>query len=67
VGLITDPHQANSYIKDGKVDVVFLARELLRNADWPLWAAQKLGIAVKVSNQYERAWMEMLKDPRKTK
>ncbi|KAF8474313.1 FMN-linked oxidoreductase [Gautieria morchelliformis] len=65
VGLITDPHQANSYIKDGKADVIFLARELLRRADWPLWAAQELGAVVKVANQYERAWMEMLKDPRK--
>ena len=65
VGLITDPHQANSYIKDGEADVVFLARELLRRPDWPLWAAQELGAAVEVPNPYERAWMQMLGDPRK--
>jgi 2,4-dienoyl-CoA reductase-like NADH-dependent reductase (Old Yellow Enzyme family) len=60
VGLITDPTQANSYIQDGKADVVFLAREMLRNPNWPLVAAQELGVAVKPPFQYERAWMRML-------
>jgi len=60
VGLITDPKQAESYLADGKVDIVFLARELLRHVDWPIYAAQELGVAVKPANQYERAWSRML-------
>ncbi|KAJ7191928.1 hypothetical protein GGX14DRAFT_596597 [Mycena pura] len=31
VGMIIDPEIAEGYLKDGKADVVFLARELLRN------------------------------------
>jgi len=61
VGLITDPHQAEGYLQEGKADVVRLARELLRHVDWPLYAAQELGVAVKPANQYERAWSRLLK------
>ncbi|KAH7930385.1 NADH:flavin oxidoreductase 2 [Leucogyrophana mollusca] len=60
VGLIVDPHQAESYLKDGKADVVFLARELMRDPHWALTAARALGVAVKPANQYERCWPEML-------
>lgn len=40
--------------------MVFLARELLRHADFPLYAAQELGVALKPANQYERGWTRML-------
>lgn len=56
VGLITEPQEAESYLMDGKADVVFLARELMRTPHWPLLAAHKLGVAVKAANQYERGW-----------
>ncbi|KAF8216013.1 putative NADH:flavin oxidoreductase 2 [Mycena galopus ATCC 62051] len=56
VGAITDPVLAESYLKDGKADLVLLARELLRNPDWALSAAKALGCKVKAANQYERAW-----------
>ncbi|PPQ63788.1 hypothetical protein CVT24_004330 [Panaeolus cyanescens] len=56
VGLITDPVQAESYLQQGKADVIFLARELMRNPHWPLLAAKTLGAKVKPANQYERAW-----------
>jgi 2,4-dienoyl-CoA reductase-like NADH-dependent reductase (Old Yellow Enzyme family) len=56
VGVITDPHETESYLKAGKADVVFLARELMRAPHWPLIAAKELGIKVKAANQYERAW-----------
>ncbi|KXN88758.1 Putative NADPH dehydrogenase C23G7.10c [Leucoagaricus sp. SymC.cos] len=56
VGQITEPEQAESYLKERKADVILLARELLRNPHWPLTAAQKLGVRVKPANQYERAW-----------
>ncbi|KAJ6621166.1 putative NADH:flavin oxidoreductase 2 [Mycena sp. CBHHK59/15] len=57
VGLIEDPDLAESYLKSGKADVIFLARALLRNPHWVLSAAQKLGCQVKSANQYERAWL----------
>jgi len=60
VGLITEPKQAEQLLQDGKADVVFLARELLRNADFPLKAAHELGVVVKPANQYEMAWTRML-------
>jgi len=57
VGMISDPELAEGYLKDGKADVVFLARELLRNPHWALHAAKKLGCRVKPANQVERAWL----------
>ncbi|KAI0082093.1 FMN-linked oxidoreductase [Panus rudis PR-1116 ss-1] len=60
VGLITNPEDAESYIRDGKADVVFLARELIRNPHWTMLAAQELGIAIKPANQYERGFSRML-------
>lgn len=60
VGLITEPKQAEEYLQSGKADVVFLARALLRNPHWPLYAAQELGVSIKPANQYERAWVTVL-------
>ncbi|KAJ7705980.1 putative NADH:flavin oxidoreductase 2 [Mycena rosella] len=56
VGAITDPKVAESYLKDGKADVISLAREFIRNPHWSLTAAKELGCRVKAANQYERAW-----------
>ncbi|KAH8835474.1 NADH:flavin oxidoreductase/NADH oxidase [Flagelloscypha sp. PMI_526] len=56
VGMIREPEQAEGYLKEGKADVVFLARELIRRPHFPLYAAKKLGVTVKAANQYERAW-----------
>jgi 2,4-dienoyl-CoA reductase-like NADH-dependent reductase (Old Yellow Enzyme family) len=64
VGLITEPKQAEGILQDGKADTIFLARELMRHADFPIYAAQELGVAVKPANQYEFAWRRML-TPRK--
>ena len=55
VGMITEPEQADEIIKNGKADLVFLARELLRNPYWPLHAAQKLKSEIKWPKQYDRA------------
>ncbi|KAF8704531.1 NADH flavin oxidoreductase, partial [Rhizoctonia solani] len=60
VGLITDPRQSVEILQSGSADVLFYARELLRHADFPLFAAQELGVAVKPAGQYERAWSRML-------
>ncbi|CAE6463736.1 hypothetical protein ACGC1H_005364 [Rhizoctonia solani] len=61
VGLITSPQQAEGILQDGKADVVMLGRELLRHVDFPIYAAQELGVVVKPANQYERAWTRMMK------
>ncbi|CEL58482.1 hypothetical protein RSOLAG1IB_08572 [Rhizoctonia solani AG-1 IB] len=61
VGLITTPQQAEGILQEGKADVVMLARELLRHVDFPIYAAQELGVVVKPANQYERAWTRMMK------
>jgi len=43
VGLITEPRHANEIIIGGDADLVFLARELLREPYWALKAQQALG------------------------
>ena len=55
VGLITEPLQADSIIQTGHADMVFFARELLRDPYFPLRAAHVLGHEVKWPLQYERA------------
>lgn len=56
VGLITDPEQADSIIRNGDADLVLLARETLRDPYWPLHAAAKLGQAIRPPIQYARAY-----------
>ncbi|KZT61520.1 NADH:flavin oxidoreductase/NADH oxidase [Calocera cornea HHB12733] len=60
VGHINSGKQAESYLKEGSADVVLVARELLRNVDLPLEAAQELGVAVKPASQYEMGWVGMM-------
>jgi 2,4-dienoyl-CoA reductase-like NADH-dependent reductase (Old Yellow Enzyme family) len=55
VGMITSPAQADHLIRSGQSDLVFVARELLRDPYWPLHAAQALGHSVAWPNQYLRA------------
>jgi 2,4-dienoyl-CoA reductase-like NADH-dependent reductase (Old Yellow Enzyme family) len=43
VGMITEPQYANEIITGGDANLVFLARELLREPYWALKAAQTLG------------------------
>lgn len=55
VGLITDASQADTIVRGGQADLVFLARELLRDPYWPLHAATQLDAHVPWPTQYERA------------
>ncbi|WP_247235677.1 NADPH dehydrogenase NamA [Telluribacter sp. SYSU D00476] len=55
VGMITETAQAEEIIADGKADMVFLAREFLRDPYFPLHAAQEVGVDIKWPVQYERA------------
>ena len=56
VGMISDSAQAETIVRTGQADLVFLARELLRDPYWPRRAAQELGVKIKPPVQYERAW-----------
>jgi 2,4-dienoyl-CoA reductase-like NADH-dependent reductase (Old Yellow Enzyme family) len=53
--MITAPAQAGHIVQTGQADLVFLARELLRNPYWPLHAAQELGHTMAWPAQYLRA------------
>jgi 2,4-dienoyl-CoA reductase-like NADH-dependent reductase (Old Yellow Enzyme family) len=55
VGLITQPQQADTIVRDGHADCVLLARELLRDPYWPLRAARELGHTAPWPVQYLRA------------
>ncbi len=55
VGLITSPNQADHIIRTGQADLVFLAREMLRNPYWSLNAAKELRQSVEWPAQYLRA------------
>ncbi len=55
VGMITDPNQANELIAEGNADLVFLAREMIRDPYWPLHAAVALGETASWPVQYLRA------------
>jgi 2,4-dienoyl-CoA reductase-like NADH-dependent reductase (Old Yellow Enzyme family) len=56
VGLITEVDQAEGIIRDGKADIVLLAREMLRDPYFPLHAARHLGLPVQAPPQYLRAF-----------
>ena len=55
VGMITSPEQADQVIRNGDADMVLLAREFLRDPNWPLHAAHALGQEIEWPVQYQRA------------
>jgi 2,4-dienoyl-CoA reductase-like NADH-dependent reductase (Old Yellow Enzyme family) len=55
VGLITSPQQADHIVRTAQADLVFLARELLRDPYWPLRAADELRQEGPWPKQYLRA------------
>ena len=58
VGFITEPTHADEIIRNGRADMVLLAREFLREPYWPRKAARALGLKDAVSGpvQYGGAW-----------
>jgi 2,4-dienoyl-CoA reductase-like NADH-dependent reductase (Old Yellow Enzyme family) len=54
VGLIDDPHQAESIIADEQADMIALARGFLYNPRWVWHAAAQLGATVSAPPQYWR-------------
>lgn len=57
VGLITSSLHAEEILKSGRADLVFLARELLRNPYWPYVAAKQLNAPLEAPKQYDRGWL----------
>ncbi len=55
VGMISAPEQADQILRSGQADMVFLARELLRDPYWPLRAADQLHQNGPWPKQYARA------------
>jgi 2,4-dienoyl-CoA reductase-like NADH-dependent reductase (Old Yellow Enzyme family) len=55
VGLITDAEQADAIVRSGQADMVFLARQFLRDPYWPLHSAKVLGVRATWPVQYQRA------------
>lgn len=60
VGMIVNPQQAESIIANAQADLVFLAREMLRDPYFPLRAARELGYDIAWPRQYERAKLKPL-------
>lgn len=56
VGMITEAAQADDIITSGRADMVFLAREFLREPYWPIKAAAEMGVDLRVPVQYGRAF-----------
>ncbi len=54
-GLIASPSMAEEILQNGRADLIFLGRELLRNPYWPLQAARELRNEIEWPEQYERA------------
>jgi 2,4-dienoyl-CoA reductase-like NADH-dependent reductase (Old Yellow Enzyme family) len=55
VGLITEAQQAEDILQKGQADLIFLARQLLRDPYFPLHAAKELGDEIIWPKQYDRA------------
>ncbi|MFZ0631305.1 MAG: NADH:flavin oxidoreductase/NADH oxidase [Acidobacteriaceae bacterium] len=55
VGMITDPAQAAHILRTSQADLIFIAREFLRDPYWPLHAAAALGETAAWPVQYLRA------------
>ncbi len=55
VGMITEPEQAEEILAKGQADLVLIGRQSLRDPQFPLHAAKKLGADAEWPRQYLRA------------
>ncbi len=55
VGIIVSAEQAEAILAKGQADLIFMAREMLRDPYFPLRAARELDYDIKWPLQYERA------------
>ncbi|MBU8686361.1 NADPH dehydrogenase NamA [Priestia megaterium] len=56
VGLITTGRQAEEILQSERADLIFVARELLRDPYFPRTAAKELNETLSAPVQYERGW-----------
>ncbi|MEO5721833.1 MAG: NADH:flavin oxidoreductase/NADH oxidase [Chthoniobacterales bacterium] len=56
VGMITTPEQAEEVLENGHADMIFMAREFLRDPYWPIGAAAEMGGDCPPPVQYGRAF-----------
>ncbi len=56
VGMITGAEQAEEILDEGRADVVLLAREALRDPNWPLRAAHHLGVPASLAPWQPARW-----------
>lgn len=56
VGLITNGIQAEEILQNDRADLIFIARELLRDPYFPRTAAKELGVTIEAPKQYDRGW-----------
>ena len=66
-GLITNAHQAESYLTEGRCDLIALARELMWNPNWAAHAARELGVTEPLGLLPEsyQWWLKRREDVRK--
>lgn len=57
VGLITSPLHAEEILQNDRADMIFLARELLRDPYWPYRASKELDAEIAVPIPYKRGWV----------
>ncbi|MDQ0269353.1 NADPH dehydrogenase NamA [Cytobacillus purgationiresistens] len=57
VGLITTGIQAEDILQNERADLIFIARELLRDPYWPRTAAKELRTEIAPPKQYTRGWI----------
>ena len=56
VGLITEPHQVEQILGEGRADLVALGRELLRDPYWVLHTAHDMNVKYPWPGQYQRGF-----------
>ncbi|MYL53674.1 NADPH dehydrogenase NamA [Pontibacillus yanchengensis] len=56
VGKITSGLQAEEVIQNGRADLIFVARAMLRNPYWAKAAADDLCVEIDAPKQYKRGW-----------
>jgi 2,4-dienoyl-CoA reductase-like NADH-dependent reductase (Old Yellow Enzyme family) len=61
VGLILNGKQTNDYFEEGKADVIFIDRELMRDPHFVSRASLELKAPVNSAVQYQRAWTRLWK------
>jgi len=58
VGMITEPEQAEAIVREGKADLIALARAFIDDPHWAWHAAYRLGGEVATPDQYHRGVMK---------